>query len=157
LEASFQIARIEPWFTNIGKRLVKSPKVYWSDTGFWAHLLGLKTWNEVATENMGGPLTETFVMMEVSKHLQRYAPTARLHFFRSHDGLEIDGLIVDGMKRLPFEIKASTTVRTEDARSLESYMTRTGEAEVGLLFYRGEEVRRLTRNVLATPLTALLA
>jgi uncharacterized protein len=156
LEASFQILRVAPWFSNLGKRLVKSPKVYWRDTGLLAHLMGLDTWEDARQQNLSGALFETFVMMEIHKQIEVFRPDARLHFIRSHDGLEVDGLLVRGLKQLPFEIKASETVRTEDAAPLEKYMDLSGSAPFGLVIYRGTTCRRLSRRVLAIPQTALL-
>jgi len=156
LEASFQIMRLTPWFTNMGKRLVKSPKVYWSDTGLLAHLLGLETWSDVSVHGLVGALVETFAIMEITKQVEMFGPSLRLHFVRSHDGLEVDGLLVRGLKQLPFEIKASSTVRVEDSANLEKYMTLSGNASRGIVFYRGTECRRLSGRVLAVPLTALL-
>jgi hypothetical protein len=156
LEASFQIKRLAPWFSNLGKRLVKSPKVYWSDTGLLAHLLGLDTWPDVAAHGVSGALIETFALMEISKQVESFAPAMRLHFVRSHDGLEVDGLLVRGVRQLPFEIKASSTIRVEDGDNLEKYMALSGNASTGVVFYRGTECRRLSGRVLAVPLTALL-
>jgi len=157
LEASFQIMRLTPWFSNMGKRLVKSPKVYWFDTGLLAHLLGLDTWADAAAHALGGAFLETFVMLEVQKQIGVYDPSMRLHFVRSHDGLEVDGLIVRGLKQLPFEVKASTTVRVEDGANLERYLNLSGSASVGVVFYRGTECRRLSAHVLAIPVSLLLS
>lgn len=156
LEASFQITRLTPWFSNIGKRLVKSPKIYWSDTGLLLHLLGLESWSDVSAAGLNGALVETFAIMEIFKQMEMFDPSMRLHFVRSHDGLEVDGLIVRGLKQLPFEIKASSTVRVEDGVNLEKYMTRAKASLVGIVFYRGTECRRLSGRVLAVPLTSLL-
>jgi len=156
LEASFQIARVAPWFSNLGKRLVKSPKVYWRDTGLLGHLLGLEHWPDARQQALAGALFETFVMMEIAKQVEVFRPDARLHFIRSHDGLEVDGLLVRGVKQLPFEIKASGTVRTEDAAPLEKYLDLSAAAPFGVVFYRGSDCRRLSRRVLAIPQTALL-
>ncbi len=156
LEASFQILRLAPWFANIGKRLVKTPKFYWQDVGLLAHLLGLENWEAAVDQSFAGPLFETFMMMEIAKQVDVFAPDMRLYFVRSHDGLEVDGLLVRGLKQLPFEIKVSTTVRVEDAKPLEDYMDRSGTSALGLVFYRGRECRRLSRRVLAVPQTAVL-
>ena len=156
LEASFQIQLLAPWFSNLGKRLVKSPKVYWQDTGLLGHLLGVANWPDAAKQSLDGPLFETFIMMEVAKQIDVFQPDLRLHFIRSHDGLEVDGLLLRGLKQLPFEIKASGTVRMEDAAPLEKYMDLSGVAPFGLVFYRGTDCRRLSRRVLAVPQTALL-
>jgi predicted AAA+ superfamily ATPase len=156
LEASFQILRLTPWFSNMGKRLVKSPKIYWSDTGLLTHLLGLESWADASAQGFNGALMETFAIMEICKQVEMSDPSMRLHFVRSHDGLEVDGLVVRGLKQLPFEIKASSTIRVEDGVNLERYMTLSGSASVGVVFYRGTEYRRLSRRVMAVPLTALL-
>jgi len=156
LEASFQIMRLTPWFSNMGKRLVKSPKIYWSDTGLLTHLLGLESWSDMSANGLDGALVETFAIMEILKQVEMFDTSMRLYFVRSHDGLEVDGLVVRGLKQLPFEIKASSTVRVEDGANLEKYMTLSGKPSVGLVFYRGVECRRLSGRVLAVPLTALL-
>lgn len=156
LEASFQVRRVEPWFMNIGKRLVKSPKVYWSDTGMLAQLLGLHGWKDIMAHGLNGALIETFAMMEIAKQVDVFEPDMRLHFVRSHDGLEVDGLLVNGVRQLPFEIKASGTIRVEDGIGLEKYMELAGNKSVGIVFYRGTECRRLGRRVMAVPMTALV-
>lgn len=156
LEASFQVRRLEPWFTNMGKRLVKSPKVYWSDTGMLAHLLGLATWKDAVAHGLSGMLFETFAMMEIARQVEVFDSSMRLHFVRSHDGLEVDGLLVRGVKQLPFEIKASSTIRVEDGAGLEKYLALSGKGTVGIVFYRGTERRRLGKRVIAVPMTALL-
>jgi len=158
LEATFQIERLRPYFTNIGKRLVKSPKLYWRDTGVAAHLLGVEVWRPAAqSAEHAGPLFETFVMMEIRKMLASYARSARLYFLRTHGGLEVDGLIVDGQRILPFEIKAAATVRGEDAKALQLFLDQERRAAIGIVFYTGTDIQRLGRQVVALPVTALLA
>jgi len=155
LEASFQMTRLEPWFVNMGKRLVKTPKMYWSDSGFLLHMLGIRTVAELTAQHMDGPVIETFAMLEVLKQVEAYRSSARVYFLRSHDGVELDGLIVDGVKHLPFEIKASSTIRPGDAKHLETYMALTGKTCIGIVFYQGKEPRRLGHNVIALPLNVL--
>lgn len=157
LEATFQIVRLTPWFANIGKRLVKSPKLYWEDSGLAAHLLGLRTLDEAVSHGLAGPLFETFIMMEVRRQLGAYEPSARLHFVRSHTGLEIDGLIVRGVRQLPFEIKFAETVRGEDAAALHAYLDACHEARIGIVLYRGDEPLRLSSRVMAVPIASLVA
>ena len=156
LEASFQLRRLAPWFANMGKRLVKTPKLYWQDVGLLGHLLGLEDWTAAVAQSFGGPLFETFLMMEIAKQVDVFAPDMRLHFVRSHDGLEVDGVLVRGLKQLPFEIKSAATVCAADAAPLENYMDLSGTGALGVVFYRGTECRRLSRRVLAVPQTAVL-
>jgi predicted AAA+ superfamily ATPase len=156
LEASFQVRRLAPWFANVGKRLVKTPKLYWQDVGLLGHLLGLTDWADAVEQSFDGPLFETFFMMEIAKQVDVFAPDMRLYFVRSHDGLEVDGVLVRGLKQMPFEIKSAATVRAEDAEPMERYMELSGSGALGLVFYRGTECRRLSRRVLAVPQTAVL-
>lgn len=156
LEATYQIVRRPPYFSNIGKRLVKSPKLYWLDTGMAAHLLGLKTWQDAVAEHFAGSLFETFVMNEIDGLLRVFDPQARLYHLRTHDGLEVDGIACSGQRILPVEIKASFTVRTDDARALVRYMEREKRASLGLVLYMGADVLRLGDRVIALPATALL-
>ena len=88
--------------------------------------------------------------------MEVFDSSMRLHFVRSHDGLEVDGLLVRGVKQLPFEIKASSTIRVEDGAGLEKYLALSGNGTVGIVFYRGTERRRLGKRVIAVPMTALL-
>ncbi len=157
LEASYQIERLRPFFANIGKRLVKSPKLYWTDTGVASFFLGLRSWREVTEAGYAGPLVETFAMMEIEGLLSVYARGARLHYLRTHGGMEIDGLVVSGRNLLPFEIKASATVRMEDARHLRAFLATGKGAKFGLVLHAGEECRMLAPDVFAVPLSILLA
>jgi hypothetical protein len=157
LEASFQIERMRPYFTNLGKRLVRSPKLYWTDTGLASFLLGLQTWQEAVEANYAGPLLETFVMMEVECLLSVHAPGAKLHYLRSHGGMEIDGIITSGRRLLPFEVKASATVRVEDARHIRALIDAGKGARFGLVLHPGDECRMLAEDVFAVPLSILLA
>lgn len=157
LEASLLIHRLPPYFTNIGKRLVKSPKLYWTDTGLCAHLLGV---NElVDLESPGGQLRgrlfETFVMTEVLALLPLVHPAARLYHLRTHDQLEVDGLIEQGSHRLLFEVKASRTVTAADAAPIERWLKLKPEHGPGIVIYAGETYQTLSANVRAVP-TSLL-
>jgi predicted AAA+ superfamily ATPase len=154
LEAGFLIARLAPYFENLNKRLVKSPKLYWTDTGLASHLLGLG--EGVPAENrMRGPLFESFVMMEVQSLLAYYLPSARLYHFRSHDGLEVDGIIDTGQSRIPFEVKAAQTVSVADAASIKRWMELSGHNQAGMVLYSGRETKPLADNIWAVPITAV--
>ena len=157
MEATFQIERLRPWFANIGKRLVKSPKLYWTDTGVASYLLGLRNCKEAVSAGFIGPLLETFVVMEIENMLATYLPSSRLYYLRTHGGMEVDGIITSGRRILPFEVKASSTLRGEDARSLQAFIDAETRACMGLVFYLGRDVRRLSSNVLALPVAGVLA
>ena len=155
LEATFQIRRLFPYFRNIGKRLVKAPKLYWTDTGLLAHLMGWASWQDCVAGHHAGAMVETWFMTELSGLLSAWLPEARLYYWRTHTGIEVDGVLQHGARLLPFEIKATMTLRTDDARNLRLFMQDEPMARAGVVFYLGREVRMLAENVLAVPVTVL--
>lgn len=155
LEASFLIHRLAPYFENIGKRLVKSPKLYWTDTGLVCHLLGIRA-SDLPGHRMKGALFETFAIAEIRSLLPLYMPQARLYYLRTHDRLEIDGLIQQGTRLIPFEIKAAATVTANDADSIKRWMSLTQREEVGFVFYAGSRVELVGRNIWAIPIQATI-
>ncbi len=155
LEATFQITRLQPFFTNIGKRMAKAPKLHWNDTGLCAHLLALDNWADAQQDNRAGALLETGIINEIRTQLGTFLPDASLHYVRSHDGLEIDGLIQHGRHLLPFEIKAAATIRDDDARHLRLFIEREKRCAAGIIFHLGREIIPLSANLIAMPVGAL--
>ncbi|OGV70533.1 MAG: hypothetical protein A3K19_24740 [Lentisphaerae bacterium RIFOXYB12_FULL_65_16] len=156
LEATFQIIRLQPFFSNIGKRMAKAPKLHWNDTGLCAHLLTLSNWADAQSDHRAGALLETGVINEIQSQLAAFLPDAALYYVRSHDGLEIDGLVQHGRRLVPFEVKAAATLRDDDARHLRLFMEREARCTTGLLFYLGREIVPVSRNILAMPVGALV-
>jgi predicted AAA+ superfamily ATPase len=155
LEASFLVHRLAPYYENMGKRLVKSPKLYWTDTGLVCHLLGIGA-ADLPRQRMKDALFETFVIAEIQALLPLYLPQARLYYLRTHDGLEIDGLLQQGMRLVPFEIKAAATVTAHDAASLRRWMSLTQREELGLVLYAGTRVEPVGRNIWAILIQATI-
>ncbi|MBM4024087.1 MAG: ATP-binding protein [Planctomycetes bacterium] len=153
LEASFLIQRLAPYYENIGKRLVKSAKLYWKDTGLVCHLLGIRA-ADLAAHRLKGALFETFVFGEIQALLPLYLPQARFYYLRAHDGLEIDGLIQQGPDLIPFEIKAAQTVTAEDAKSLRRWMSLRRHDGIGFVVYAGTRVQLIGRDIWAIPIHA---
>jgi len=151
LEASLLIRRIEPWYENIGKRLVKSPKLVWNDCGLAAHLLRILP-EQFPAHPLTGRLFETAVINEITALLPIYFPSDRAYFLRSHEGMEIDLLIQHGEHLVPLEIKSSRTVTAADAESIEKWISLSGREENGMVIYAGTSVRRVSRHVVAVPL-----
>jgi len=119
LEATHQILLIPPYYENFGKRLVKSPKLYFADTGLAAHLLGLENKRMLAKSTFYGPLFESFVAAEIVKGQIHNGKRKDLYYFRDRQGLEVDFLVPGSGRRLTLlEAKATRTVRPEAAESL---------------------------------------
>lgn len=110
LEASFIVFRLQPYFANIGKRLVKTPKIYFTETGLAACLLGLKTADQVARDPLRGNLFENLVVSDLLKRNLNGDDEGELFFLRTSDGIETDVLRKTGSGRLqPIEIKSAMT------------------------------------------------
>ncbi|MFP4536128.1 MAG: ATP-binding protein [Spirochaetaceae bacterium] len=157
LEASLLITRLRPWYTNIGKRVVKSPKLYWRDTGLAAHLIGLGG-DQIESHPSRGALFETAVVNEIAALLPLFATGADPFHLRTHDGLEIDLIIRYQGRLIPIEIKARRTAHPEDAAPIEKWIALAGAApgperiaDVGAVLYAGTEVVRLSRHVWGIP------
>jgi predicted AAA+ superfamily ATPase len=116
LEMTGQIILVPPYFENFGKRLVKSPKVYWGDTGLACHLLGIQTQAELERSPFLGSIFEGFVAAEILKSQVNRGQRKELYYFRDQQGLEIDFVVPRPNARFWLvEAKASKTVHASMA------------------------------------------
>jgi predicted AAA+ superfamily ATPase len=116
LEMTAQIILVPPYFENFGKRIVKSPKVYWGDSGLACHLLGIQTLAELERSPFLGPLFEGFIASEILKSQINAGEKKELYYFRDQQGLEVDFLVPRTNRALwLIECKASRTVRSQMA------------------------------------------
>ncbi|MFN0207098.1 MAG: ATP-binding protein [Planctomycetota bacterium] len=158
LEAVFLVQRVPAWSSNLGKRIVRSPKIFFFDSGLAAHLQGIniKAWNEPATRR--GQLLENFVFGELEKQLGWSETRANLYHYRSHAGDEVDFILEDRKGRIVgIEVKASATPGAADA-PLKKLATEIGKRFVrGIILYTGREMIPFDRNIHALPVEALWA
>jgi predicted AAA+ superfamily ATPase len=157
LEAVFLVQRVPAWSANLGKRLVRTSKLYLLDTGLACHLQGLtaESWEDPNTRR--GPLLENFVFSELDKQLGWARTRAKLHHYRTHSGDEVDFLLEDASGRIAaIEVKASRSVSTSDVAPIRKLSAELGERFVrGVVLYAGREVVPFARNVHALPMAAL--
>jgi predicted AAA+ superfamily ATPase len=119
LEVTGQVILVPPYFENFGKRLVKTPKLYFVDSGLACHLLGVDTDALLRRSPFVGPVFEGFVAAEVVKHQLAQGRAREIYYFRDQQGLEVDFVVPVGGRRLVLlEAKAALTVRPEAAASL---------------------------------------
>jgi len=131
LEASYQLFLLPPHFNNLGKRVIKSPKVYFLDTGIASYLMGLHAEEPLRRGPMIGPLFETLVVSEWVKAFCHRGERPELYYWRSKSGLEVD-LIIDRNGRLyPVEIKTTATLLPGHAEPLLKWKELAGEAADG--------------------------
>jgi uncharacterized protein len=163
LEVTGQIVLVPPFFESFGKRLIKSPKLYFVDSGLACHLLGLESEAQMERSPFRGPLFEGFVAAELLKQQQGAGRRRELYYFRDQRGLEVDLLVPMGGGRLAFvEAKASTTVRPEAGDAVAALMTTArGYAAHGFVVHQprpsAQPLRALRPGVRAVPVPELLA
>jgi predicted AAA+ superfamily ATPase len=139
LEASYIVFLLRPYHRNFGKRLIKSPKLYFLDTGLAAWLLGIRSAGDVAIHAMRGALFETMVVGEFLKHRWNAGQPADIYFWRDAAGHEIDLLFMAGDKLQPVEIKSGMTFTFEWLDAARRWKTVAGdEARDPWVIYGGD-------------------
>jgi uncharacterized protein len=129
LESRGLIFFLEPYYKNFGKRIIKSPKCYFMDTGLVCYLVGLADEEHMLKGPMAGALFETACVAQVHKRLAVWGDTGSLYYYRSTDGLEVDILIEHVGRYYPIEIKLSSTIDQARIGNLKKWMQISGERE----------------------------
>ena len=139
LETGFVISFLRPHHANFRKRMTRSPKLYFVDTGLLCYLLGITEASQLASHPLRGAIFETFVVTELQKQACNRAARPALTFFRSSDGHEVDVLKAHGQSVWPIEIKSAATIRDRLADELKWYARLNPGARAGTIVYGGEE------------------
>ena len=156
LEATFQVLVLRPYFSNIGKRLVKTPKVYFIDVGTLCYLTGLKDPQHAASGPMGGAIFETAVLSEIMKVLAGRGEEPQIYFWRTSTGVEVDIVVVRAGKLVPIEVKLSATPRPAMAESIMTFQRDFGgKAGPGYVVHPGDVRLPLSSGVTAIPFADL--
>ena len=137
LEASFLVFRLPPHFANIAKRVVKSPKVYFTDVGLAAYLLGIEDASQVRSHPLRGSLFENLVVADIRKGFTNRGKVPKMAFYRTEKGFEVDVIVSVGTQVVPIEIKSSMTYGKNLVRNLEMYCDNDSSATSPLLVYDG--------------------
>lgn len=146
LEVTGQIIVVPPYFENLGKRLIKSPRIYWGDSGLACYLLGITSGAELERSPFLGPLFEGFVAAEILKSQANHGMRKELYYFRDQQGLEVDLLLPRPNAGLwLIETKAGKTVRPAMAAPLLSLRRALGKRSKRLIV-----VHRKSRSPLST-------
>ncbi|MBW8059970.1 MAG: ATP-binding protein [Solirubrobacterales bacterium] len=155
LETAFLVLTVPAWFRNVGKRLIKSPKLILSDAGLLAHLLG----GGEGVDRSFGAVLENFVMMEIVKQASVSDARPAIFHYRTAEGLEVDAVIERrGGPVCAVEVKAAATLTPRDSRGMRSLATALGdEFGTGVILHTGGEAVRLAPKIWALPLPVLWA
>lgn len=145
LEASYVLFRLRPHHANFRKRLVKSPKLYFYDTGLLCWLLGIQEPGQLATHPLRGSIFETFVVSEMVKTRLNSMENTEVFFWRDSNGNEVDVIADYGGRLMPVEIKSGKTLNRSFFTGLERWLALAGgQAFAPALVYGGD--RNLTRK-----------
>lgn len=152
LEASHQILLLQPYFENLGKRLIKAPKLYFLDTGVATFLAGLHDAAAVLEGPLAGALFETAVVAELAKAFSHRGLTREMWFWRVREGTEVDLLLAHRGRLLPLELKLTRTPRPALAAPIARWREEVGErAGAGLVVCQAEQPGQLLPGVRALP------
>jgi len=138
LEYTFLIRKLPPYYANVGKRLVKSPKMYFRDTGLLHYFLGIHQLDTLAVHPSRGASWEGFVIEQVLNAFALHSPEAQAFYWRTATGVEVDLLVARGTRLIPFEIKLHTSPTKRDAKGLISCM-KDLDLQSGYVLYPGVE------------------
>jgi hypothetical protein len=144
LTMTFQCFLLQPYYENVGKRLIKSPKVYFADTGLMRAILG-----ELSVSD--GVLYENWVFNELTKWRELQSVEPELFFYRTAAGREIDFLLAGEKRLLPIEVKSHDRVSASDGQNLEAFMKEHSTAPLGLVVYPGREFVEIRPRIWALP------
>lgn len=140
LKATFIIIELAPFSANIGKRLIKSPKIYFTDVGLAAFLLGIHTEEQAARDPLRGQLYENLVIVDIVKGALNKGIRPDIYFYRDSHGNEVDLLIHNGGHIIPVEIKSAATFSSHFLKGVERFRDiAKAPVPTGAILYNGEQ------------------
>ena len=144
LELSYQLVRVPAYSVNRTRRLIKTPKIYWCDTGLALHLSGM--------DKPTGAHLENLVLMDLLSWREGRADSVEVLYWRTAAGDEVDFVVETGGRLIPIEIKATSRPRQSDAKHLRSFRDEYGrQSRTALLLHTGTAVEWLAPGILAAP------
>lgn len=152
LETSGLIFILPPYFENFSKRIVKTPKIYFVDTGLLCHLLSIRSVEHLKAHPLLGSIFENFMVSECFKRFYNLGEKPPLYFWRDQSGNEVDLLIHDGLSSFPIEFKLSRTYHSDFKKGIERWLAlEKNPAESGFLVYCGEHSFQINTSVPVVP------
>jgi len=156
LEASFLIRRLPPFLKNRSLRLVKSPKLHFTDSGLAAQFAGITSLEPGRDDMLRGALFETHVAQNIAGLLEAHVPEAHMGYWHEQGRHEVDFVIEVGRKVFAIEVKAATRWSANNLSGLRAFLERTPACVAAVLAYNGKEAVDLGERLFAIPLGQLL-
>ncbi len=153
LKASFIVFELPPFFENIRKRVVKSPKIYFNDVGLAAYLLGIETATQLHRDPLRGGLYENLVILEILKSRLNRGKRPEMFFYRDTHGNEVDLVIRRARTLIPLEIKSAATFIPDFLKSIDHFGSVVGDrCAQGFVLYNGQEQHTLKGTQVMNPM-----
>ena len=152
LKLTYQFFELNQYYRNIGKRLVKTPKIYAYDPGLAVHLMGIRSFEDMERFNKSGALIENKIISDIRAILSVYLPEARLYYYKSHGGGEIDMIIEFKDQLFPIEVKAGEKIRKINTKTLDNFKNNYhNQVKTAVILYTGEQTVRIRENIFLVP------
>ena len=156
LEGAFLVRRLAPWHANIGKRLTKSPKLLFRDTGLLHHFLGIRDRKTLDVHPARGHSWENFVVEGLISRFQRERPGCRFGYWRTLAGAEVDLIVEQSGQILPIEVKLHTSPKASDLRGLSRCIEDLG-CDAGIVLHGGSTTYEIGPKIRAIPAKDMLS
>ena len=141
LEASFLLFKLPPYFENFGKRVIKSPKYYFTDVGLLCFILGMRKEGQITRDPLVGGVFENLVIIDILKERYNRGLLPELYFFRDSNGNEVDLLIKNGRELIAVEIKSGSTFSSAQLKGLKRFQGIAVEVSDAFLVYNGDSLQ----------------
>jgi len=139
LEASYLIFTLQPYYKNLGKRVTKSPKLFFYDVGLLCYLLGVQSDDQLQSHHAYGNIFENFIITEIKKNIYNHSRNEKMYFWRDSNGNEVDLLLDSGSNQHAIEIKSGQTFSTDMLKGLRYWQTMQPSTEtLHTLVYTGD-------------------
>ena len=147
LSTSYIAYPLQPYFSNLSKRLTKMPKVYFYDTGLLCHLIGIENYEELENHPLRGSIFENLAMGELLKSRYNIGRDPNLYFYREQSGIEVDAIMMEGTSIHLYEMKAGKTLRQEFLENMSTLKNKIGNISASTVIYDGESFPPTTINI----------
>jgi len=155
LETTHLLERLSPYTAGRIQRLVKSPKIFWTDPGLPVFLSGYFDAESLKAARELGSFFEALIYQHLRVLSELMTPKPRLYFWRTRTGQEVDFIVEQGNKVLAIEVKLAKNLRYEHTLGLRSFLDAHPKAQGGIILYGGKEVHYLDKHIVALPWTLL--
>ena len=156
-EASFLITRVPPYLGNRSSRLIKSPKLYFSDSGLARHLVGLDASPSIKNDSLFGALFETYVAQNLLSILNSRWQNANLYFWSIQGRNEVDFVIESGRSCMALEIKSASRWQERDLSGVNAFLKATPHCKAAILCHNGEDAVKIGEKLWALPIKLILS